>query len=403
LVEVGHAVDLLLFRPIFDIPDEIPAGVRLVVKSEAQPRKQAGGKSSAGVPKLLEDRSPSTIFVHGKLRLRDWMRYLKALRFNPLTLPNRRMFEEARFVASYVEKEGAHCIVSNLQSGKVASLIAKVSHPSFPPVISCVHNDLQRRRKRDRLRYRLLLNVSDRIIAVSRGTRLSTGRFAAVAPERVTTIYNPVVTSELRKMKDEEPVHPWLSDAAPKDPPVILAAGRLNKVKDFPTLIKAVHHLAATRQTRLIILGEGKQRTKLEKLIEMLKIEDRVSLPGYVRNPYAFMSRASLFVLSSKFEGLGNVLIEALACGCPCVSTDCPSGPAEILDGGRVGPLVPIGDVQALADAIEHVLAQPPDRRVLQEQADSFSFENALTAYERIIMSTATPRLVGTALHADME
>lgn len=155
--------------------------------------------------------------------------------------------------------------------------------------------------------------------------------------------------------------------------------------KDYPTLIKAFADLMARRPCRLIILGEGKKRKDLEDLVEGLRLADQVSLPGWVDNPFAFMSHASLFVLSSLHEGLPGVLVQALACGCPCVSTDCPAGPSEILRGGEFGPLVPVGDDVALADAMYRVLAQPPERHMLQQRAADFSSDQAVTAYEKLI------------------
>ena len=138
----------------------------------------------------------------------------------------------------------------------------------------------------------------------------------------------------------------------------------------------------------LIIVGEGERRKQLEECVRSLNLEDKVSLPGWVANPFAFMSRSALFVLSSKFEGLGNALIEALACGCPCVSTDCHSGPSEILEGGRIGPLVPVGDHTALANAMKRVLDNPPTKEMLMRRGAFFSAERAVDAYEKLIMET---------------
>ena len=179
------------------------------------------------------------------------------------------------------------------------------------------------------------------------------------------------------------PEHPWIADDGP---PIILSVGRLARVKDFPTLLCAIQHVSTNRRIRLIILGEGNWRKRLESMARKLGVEELVSLPGWVDNPYAFMSRAALFVLSSKHEGLGNVLIEALACGCPCVSTNCPSGPAEILDNGRFGPLVPVGDAPALAAAVESVLDCPPNESRLLKRAADFSFNASIDHYERILL-----------------
>src|SRR5262249_43075680 len=146
--------------------------------------------------------------------------------------------------------------------------------------------------------------------------------------------------------------HPWFRPSAP---PVVLGAGRLHAQKDFPTLLRAFAQVRAKREARLMILGEAKcaeYRTELMALAAQLGIADDVMLPGFVANPFAYMARAAVFVLSSAWEGLPTVLIEALASGCPVVSTACPSGPREILENGKYGPLVPVGDDTALANAI---------------------------------------------------
>ena len=176
------------------------------------------------------------------------------------------------------------------------------------------------------------------------------------------------------------------------DTPVILGAGRLARVKDFPTLLRAFRQVSRKHRVRLIILGEGSWRRRLENMVRKMGLGSIVSLPGWVSNPYAFMSRASMFVLSSKCEGLGNVLIEAMACGCPCISTNCPSGPAEILGDGEFGRLVPVGDESKLAAAMEHVLLHPPSKDILLSRASEYSFDDSIDLYERIVVDLARGR-----------
>ena len=293
------------------------------------------------------------------------------------------MLKSALFVADYVGKETPDCVLPALPNGKVvATLLAKSLLNSFPVVIPVFHLVFENRRLRDRVRYRTLLAHSDHVVAVSKGVRHSVSSKAGVPKERITTIYNPVVTPRLTVLSREAPTHPWL---AGNGPPIILSAGRFVRVKDFPTLIRAFHKLSIVTPARLILLGDGSQREDLTALAHRLDLEDRVSMPGWADNPYAFMARASLFVTSSRMEGLQNVLIEALACGCPCVSTDCPSGPAEILEGGRIGRLVPIADVEALAEAMRLTLEAPPPRTLLLKRAEYFSAENSIAAYDRLI------------------
>jgi glycosyltransferase involved in cell wall biosynthesis len=156
----------------------------------------------------------------------------------------------------------------------------------------------------------------------------------------------------------------------------------LKPQKDFPTLIRAFARVRQERPVRLLILGDvrnpekdGAYRDELQALPATLGVEADVSFAGFADNPFAYMRQAAAFVLSSAWEGLPTVLIEALACGCPVVSTQCPSGPAEILDNGRYGPLVPVGDDAALAAAINNVLDNPPPRKLLQDRANIFSAE----------------------------
>jgi glycosyltransferase involved in cell wall biosynthesis len=163
-------------------------------------------------------------------------------------------------------------------------------------------------------------------------------------------IYNPSVMASEVLEKAKSPLdHPWFK---PDQPPVLIAIGRLEQQKDYPTMIKAFAEVRQAQPARLLILGEGRDRISLEKLIKEYGLDQDVSLPGFVSNPYAYLSRADLFVLSSRWEGLPTVLIEALCCGTQVVSTDCPSGPREILKDGKYGRLTPVGDVGALAAAI---------------------------------------------------
>ena len=219
---------------------------------------------------------------------------------------------------------------------------------------------------------------ADFIVGVSQGILDDLLSLIPYPRERTRVIYNPIDVFEIQKRAQEPVDHPWLKE---KSCPVILGAGRLSPQKDFATLIKAVARLRKRRPVRLIILGEGKQRRRLEALAVELGIKEAVDLPGFSPNPWAYMARADLFVLSSRWEGLPGVLLEALACGCPVVSTDCPSGPREILDHGRLGPLVPVGDVAALARAMEQVLENPPAPAVLTKRAQDFDVSQAVKAY----------------------
>jgi glycosyltransferase involved in cell wall biosynthesis len=163
----------------------------------------------------------------------------------------------------------------------------------------------------------------------------------------------------------------------------VLAVGRLSRQKDFPTLLRAFAS-RRHRSARLMILGEGSERPGLEALVKSLGLTAEVALPGFVENPFAYMARAGVFVLSSAWEGMPGVLIQALACGAPVVATDCESGPREVLQDGRVGRLVPVGDASALAQAIDSTLGEP--RRPLPDGVlDRFTQDSAVTGYLRVL------------------
>ena len=228
-----------------------------------------------------------------------------------------------------------------------------------------------------------LLPRADAIVTNSLGSSTDIERTLPMASGRVRTIHNPVVWPGLREQSRMPVEHPWFQR---EGMPVILSTGRLEPQKDHPTLIRAFALLVAQqREVRLVVLGEGSQRRNLVNLTHELGIAHRVDFPGFHGNPFAFMAKSRLFVVSSTHEGMPNVLIQAMACGTPVVSTDCPSGPSEVLEGGKWGPLVPVGDAQSLADAMTAMLDRPPQPASLAARAAAFSAETSVHAYVRLI------------------
>jgi len=223
---------------------------------------------------------------------------------------------------------------------------------------------------------------ADCVVGPSHGVVDDVRAITGLPDERFRVIVNPVYRPEITELSKESPEHPWFADG---DIPVIVAAGKLKPQKDYPTLLRAFAKVREHRPVRLIILGRGPLRETLTAQAGSLGISADLDMPGHVKNPYAFFRKAAVYVLSSAWEGLPNVLIEAMACGSPVVSTDCPSGPAEILDGGRVGRLVPVGDADAMAAAIRAQLDSPPDRQAIIARAREFSFERAVTDYEALL------------------
>ena len=220
------------------------------------------------------------------------------------------------------------------------------------------------------------------ITAVSLGAAEDLARFCRIPKEQVVVINNPVVGPVLFERAAEPLEHPWFDTG---EPPVVLSVGRLSPEKEFGTLIRAVAELAAHRPVRLMILGDGRERPALEALVDELGMREHIQLPGYATNPYPYMSRADVLVLSSRWEGSPNVLVEAMACGTPVVATDCRSGPAELLDGGRLGPLVPVGDHSAMAAAIGRMLDAPVAQDELKRRASMFTVEASARAYLRML------------------
>lgn len=209
---------------------------------------------------------------------------------------------------------------------------------------------------------------ADHVIAVSEGTAADLSSSTRISSDRISVIPNPVAQPSDDVEVD---VHPWIEE---QDKIVILGAGRLVPTKDFSTLIRGFEKIHQKRpDARLIILGEGKQRPKLESLVSRLDLDESVNLPGFVDNPTPYMAGSDVFVLCSRREGFGLVLVEAMAVGTPVVATNCPSGPAEILGEGRYGRLVPPGDVESLAEAIEGTLQVPKKPQELMQRAEDFA------------------------------
>lgn len=216
------------------------------------------------------------------------------------------------------------------------------------------------------------------VIAVANDVAEELCTLAPALRSRIAVLPNPVVSPELFTRAAEPLSDPWFADDAP---PVVLGAGRLGTQKDFPTLVRAFAAARRQRELRLVILGDGPDREQLQNLSRELGVESDVKLPGFVINPFPYMKRAGVFVLSSIYEGMPNVLLQALALGVRVVSTDCPGGSRDALMGGRYGRLVAAGDHRALSRAILETLESPPPQGAAQDIAARYSVEAAAKAY----------------------
>ena len=269
----------------------------------------------------------------------------------------------AAATAMYLDRVRPDALLAILTPAVVAATLASCMAHHRARIVATQHNVFKS--TRDYRRACLSYPHADAAVTVSRGVAGELGRLPGMSHSRIHTIYNPVVSSDVFHKACEPIDHPWLNG---RGVPVVLAIGRLHKQKDFPTLLAAFALVLRQRRARLIVLGRGPLLANLRSLAHELRIAKYVEFPGFVENPYAYLARASLFVLSSRHEGLANVLVEAMACGCPVVSTNCRFGPDEILEGGRWGELVPIGNPEALASAIGRTLDNPPQRHGLRDR-----------------------------------
>ncbi len=289
----------------------------------------------------------------------------------------------------YFRQGRPDAMLSALEHANVIALLAaSLSGSSFRLVISERNDSSSGGVKNARIRTWLIRILSRRLYkkahcihAVSNGVAEMVVKKASIPRERIKVVYNPVLTERLLNMAAEPVGYPWLwSDHRP----LIVSAGRLTNQKDFVTLIRAFFRVRNRISCRLVIMGEGELRTNLEEIIKSMRLEGDVLLPGFVENPFAVMRKAKLFVLSSAWEGLPNVLIQAMACGTPVVSTDCPSGPMEILECGKWGKLVPVGDVEEMTKAIIDTLGETEHPNV-KERASNFNVDRAVDGYLELL------------------
>lgn len=296
-------------------------------------------------------------------------------------------------LARYLRRERPRVLVSAMGHANLIAIWAAKLAGGVAPLIVTEHNTLSQETQRQsrvvgRLWPHLLRTFypwATTIVAVSRGAADDLARTAGLPRDGIEVVYNPVITPAMLALARQAPDHPWL---APGQPPVVLGAGRLTGQKDFLTLVRAFAEVRRRRPARLIILGEGPDRPAIEALVRELGVGADVALPGFQENALAYMAGSAVFVLSSAWEGLPTVLIEALAAGTRVVSTDCPSGPREILQDGRLGALVPVGDAAALAaatlEALERSRGAIPTDALLP-----FTREASVDHYLRVIESAA--------------
>ena len=306
-----------------------------------------------------------------------------------IDLGGKRLWQSLWALANYLRKEKPTVMLSTLDDTNIAALwVRRLSGSKTRLVVNVQNTISQDAKTATQLKTKLMPQLTrwffpwaDAVVPVSHGVAEDLIQLG-VAADRIHVIPNPVITPEVFQKDKESIDHPWF---APNQLSVILGVGRLNQQKNFSTLIRAFAKVQKKTPCRLVILGEGEEEASLKMLIQDLGLSDVVDLPGFVNNPYVYMSRAAVFVLSSLFEGLPSVLIEALAMGTSVVATNCKSGPMEILEGGKYGKLVDVGDVENMAVEILDTLASPMNAATLRERAREFTLERSLSQYARIL------------------
>jgi glycosyltransferase involved in cell wall biosynthesis len=258
-----------------------------------------------------------------------------------------------------------------LAGGKTKTILRESNAP-----ISAPKSSLSRR-----VTFRVapyLYRLSDGVIAVSQGVADELSVMAPRLAERIRVIPTPVISESVIAQGMEAVDHPWFVQ---RDKPIILSAARLEPHKGFMTLVRAFAKVRPERDARLVLLGQGTEEGRIKDEIAALGLNEHVAMLGFTTNPFAYMSKADAFVLSSEFEGLPNVLVQAMAFGTPIVATDCKSGPAEILRGGRFGTLVPVGDEDSLARALVHALTLPRQHEAMAHARATYGAQRAVDEY----------------------
>ena len=312
-------------------------------------------------------------------------------------LDSHRMLAAVQPLARFLRRARPDVLIASLDHNNITAILAGLLARLSMPVVICQHNALSAESTLG-WRYRvvpwlywLLQRGAHGIVAVSQGVADDLAVASRLPRERIETIYNPVVGPDFDDRAGSGPPHVWLAEPIC---PVFMFAGRLTEQKDPATLLKAMALLLRRRPARLIVLGEGPLLEDLKALAERLGIAGRVAFVGFQDNSVAWIRHATVLVSSSRYEGLGNVIVESLACGTPVIATDCPHGPSEILMAGKVGRLVPVGDATALADAMAQQLDSSPDKAALKARAAAFAAKACADAHQALFARLLTARPV---------
>lgn len=335
-----------------------------------------------------------TLVLH---RLRGPLRDQVPPEIRVVALDSRRTRDDVGRLADYLRREKPDILLANFDVNNLAALLAKAISLTSTRVVICQHNPLsssfftsERRLYRYiGLGYRVLAPFVSQAIAVSEGLAEELHRLGGLPRRRIVTINNPVIGPDFAQRSAQPVSHPWLHDP---DRPVFITAGRLVPQKDHATLLRALALHRRGIPSRLLILGTGPLEAELKALVASLDLGDAVDFLGFRTDAPAWFRNADAFVLSSRSEGFGNVVVEALGCGTPVIATNCDYGPGDILANGRHGLLVPTADPVALANAMDQVgsLRRRFPADALRERANAFTYQACTNRYIEVLM-TLTP------------
>jgi glycosyltransferase involved in cell wall biosynthesis len=304
-------------------------------------------------------------------------------------LPADRMRWAVIPLVKHLRSSQPDIVISLLTPANIIMILSVKLSMTSPQIIATEHgkklDEDSVSTQRDLILAKYLYKYADDIVGVSKGVSQDIIKWANIDPNKVTTIYNPTISEELIASDSSIPSQ---LESRQNGSKIILSAGRHVEQKDFQTLIRSFAKLLADYSNiRLVILGEGELTPEYKRLSNELGVQEKVTFPGFVDDPFQYMRHADVFALSSRWEGLSLVLIEAMACGTPVISTDCPSGPAEVLKNGEYGELVPVGDSEAMKNGLKNTLENPLSAEKLRERARDFSIERSTKQYEDLFNS----------------
>lgn len=375
LIQQGHQVDLLLLRPSGCYSASIPNGIRLYYLK--------GRRFDHRILQSFQnDRVPTVSLWIGPMSiLRMWFILRREYPQKSLRIGNIR---DALGTARFIDKAQPMLLYSALPRSNISAVVGTKLAASATPTVVSVHSTISKNYSEDQLSRGTIFDASsDAVVVPSRTLRDEVMHMLEVDDEKVHCIYNGISSLEIHRLMQEEVHHQWFNSSVP----VILNVARLNRIKDQPLLIEAFSRVRRQVDARLVIMGSGPEshRTMLRSIATDLGVDQDLNILDFDENPFRYIRRATVVVLSSRTEAMPTILLEAMACGTPVVSTDAPYGPTEILENGRWGKLVPVGNSSALANAILEVLdGDVVPEADLKQRAEDFSELRAAEAHEEL-------------------